>query len=473
MLDRRSFLLASAAATIATGSHAAPQTFDALLAAISDETTPAAGRLAKLNSFDPTPLSADDRLDYSAIREGLDLEAQLARFPFGTVGTTIAPYAVTPRNGAYLARTPSPDAVAAETKRLSNDPPPPDFIRDATVARLTALPPASAIDRQIAALKALVCPHDAGVWRLPDGDAYYALALKASASLDIAPDAAHRAGLSQVEALSERADVLLKAQGLADGSVGARLHALGQDTRYLYSDDDAGRAKAVAGMNAALDRVRPLLGHDFADPPRGAIRIKLAGPGRIGYREAPAYDGTRPGAYYVDLRKIRRRPSWSLPTVVHHETLPGHLLQLALQEHADPRPLRLRYTPNAFFEGWAIYAEQLADEMGLNDDLARLGFLQSALVRAARLVIDTGIHFKRWSREDAIARFRDIAGDAPDTLGNEVDRMVVQPGFGAGAALGWHVIQGLRVLPPHDPVAFHTALLKRGALRLDLLHQVF
>jgi len=148
---------------------------------------------------------------------------------------------------------------------------------------------------------------------------------------------------------------------------------------------------------------------------------------------------------------------------------------LPLEERAHPRPLRLRYTPNAFFEGWAIYAEQLAVEMGLfaGEPLAELGFLQSVLVRAARLAIDTGIHFKRWTREQAIARFFDIAGDAPDTLANEVDRIVVQPGLTAGPALGRVTILGLReaarARPGFTLAAFHDAVLRRGQMRLSLL----
>jgi uncharacterized protein (DUF885 family) len=209
----------------------------------------------------------------------------------------------------------------------------------------------------------------------------------------------------------------------------------------------------------------------------GRIEVALAGPGRIGYRVAPAYDGSTPGAYYVDLRDIRRRPRWSLPTVVHHETLPGHLLQLPLQEAAHPHPLRLRYTPNAFFEGWAIYAEQLADEMHLlPDDVARLGYLQSLLVRAARLVIDTGIHFKRWTRSEAIAHFAAIAGDAPDSFENEVDRIIVQPGLTAGPALGRATILDLRRKALNQRglslAAFHANLLRRGQMRLSLLDRV-
>lgn len=494
------------------GTPAGDAQFYALLARLtdpSDGATAAAAavaavaqrRLTALRAFDPATLGFEARLDLDGIAEGVAIEARLGFFPFGAAGATVSPYAVSPRTGTHLliggiAKNASPEILAAlaktvaeETRRATAEAAlgvaPPDFILDTTLAKLAAAreaapgPLPAALEAQIAALRTLRAraSHDAGVWRLPRGDDYYALVLQLGTSLAIAPEAAHQAGLQQVAELSAAADVLLRKQGLTQGSVGARLHALGQDPRYLYSDDDDGRAKVVADMNAQLARVRPVLAQAFSGLSPGAISVRLAGPGKIGYREAPSYDGAKPGAYYVDLRDIHRRPSWSLPTVVHHETLPGHLLQLPLQEHARPTPLRLRYMPNAYFEGWAIYAEQLADELDLldGDDLARLGLLQSLLVRAGRLVIDTGIHFKRWSREEAIARFAAIAGDAPDSFENEVDRIVVQPGFTAGPALGRKTILDLRESAKKragfNLIAFHNSVLKRGPMRLSLLER--
>jgi uncharacterized protein (DUF885 family) len=520
MADRRQFLAAAAAAVLLTARGRTEAVdpdarFYALLdtlkdADIADETPAGAAaararqvaHLSALRGFDPAPLSFEARLDYDGVLQGLGLEAILrGRFPFGTTGAGVSPYVISLRSGTWLtiggiAKNGPPEFLSAlaatiggETARIEADAAagvvPPDFILDATLTKIAAArdlapaPLSAALTAQYALLKGLRdgATHDAGVWRLPDGDAYYALALKIGTSLDVAPDVAHARGLDQVRELSARADVLLRKQGLKDGSVGKRLHLLSLDKRYLYADDDAGRTRAVAKMNAHLALVRPLLAKAFAGLSTGIITVQRAGPGRIGYREAPSYDGASPGAYYVDLRDIERRPSWSLPTVVHHETLPGHLLQLPLQERAKPPVLRLRYAPNAFFEGWAIYAEQLADELGLfnDDDLARLGFLQSLLVRAGRLVIDTGIHWKRWRREEAIARFFDIAGDAPDTFENEVDRIVVQPGLTAGPALGRATILDLREAARgrsgFNPIAFHGSILKRGSLRLALLQR--
>jgi uncharacterized protein (DUF885 family) len=513
MGTRRDFLATAGAATLLpfaaqaqTGD--ADAKFYALLDSLGESAFPptpdgAAAARAKqvadvmaLRGFDPTPLSLEARLDYDGIVEGLGLEAILrTRFPFGTVGQAISPYVVSPRSGTWLGveealKTRTADDVIAgirgETARIAADATrrvvPPQSVIEATATRIAMVPQTiprpvtDALDAQIAALNGLHerAPTGAGVWQLPDGGAYYALALKIGTSLDIDPVAAHQAGLALVQDLSARAEPLLRRQGLRKGAIGARLHALAQQPRFLYSDDDAGRAKAVADMNAQLARVRPRLSDAFTSVSSGAVDVQLAGPGKIGYRVAPSYDGSKPGAYYVDLRDIRRRPRWSLPTVVHHETLPGHLLQLPLQERAHPHPLRLRYCPNAFFEGWAIYAEQLAGEMQLlPDDVARLGFLQSLLVRAARLVVDTGIHGKRWTRAEAIARFAAIAGDAPDTFENEVDRIVVQPGATAGPALGYRMLTDLRgrirARTTHSDKEFHAVVLKRGALRLSRL----
>jgi uncharacterized protein (DUF885 family) len=502
MSTRREFLATGAAAALCAGARAAPQdrnaAFDALLRALAEEAAPAGTtdraasaraatrlRFEKLDAFDPAGLSADAALDYRAIHEGTRQEADLCqRFPYGTTAPPFSPYVVNPRGGAWMTRA-TPDEIAAQTAQIAADAVcgvvPPDFIMDATLAKLAAAqvsappPVAAALAAQIAALKSIRprAVHDAGVWRLPDGEAYYAALLKLGTSRDIDPQAAHDIGNAQIAELLARADKLLKKQGLAAGTVGARLHALGREPRYLYSDDDTGRTRAVADMNARLARARGRLDPYFKDFAPGEISVQVAGPGRIGYRVAPT--ATTPGAYYVDLREIGRRPTWSLPTVVHHETLPGHLLQLPIEARAHPRPMRLRYTPNAYSEGWAIYAEQLADEIGLFDGepLAELGFLQSVLVRAARLAIDTGIHFKRWSREQALARFFDIAGDAPDTLENEVDRIVIQPGFLSGPALGRDTILTLRQTARDKPgfalPDFHERVLKRGQMRLSLL----
>ncbi|HXC55278.1 MAG TPA: DUF885 family protein, partial [Rhizomicrobium sp.] len=313
MATRRHFLGTAAALAallpLPAGAQVPPDAdarFRALLDRLGKEVGAKDG-LSALRGFDPAPLSFEARLDYDGIAEGLGLEAALGDFGFGAVGATLSPYVVNQRIGAWQGRDAA--AVAAETERLKADAAsgivPPDFILAATLAKLAGAraaatgPLAAALEAQSAALNDLRphAVHDAGAWRLPRGGDYYALALQAGTSLPLAPQAAHQAGLAQLRELSARAEPLLRKQGLTRGSVGARLHALAQRPRDLYSDDDAGRAKAVADMNGALARVAGVLGKAFNGLSPGAVSVVLAGPGKIGYREAPSYDGSKPGAY--------------------------------------------------------------------------------------------------------------------------------------------------------------------------------
>jgi len=266
---------------------------------------------------------------------------------------------------------------------------------------------------------------------------------------------------------------------LKSGSVAERLRILARDPRYLYSDDDAGKDRAVADMNrwrsAATDRLTALFG--IVPHAAYAVRVVRMTPGeeangKAGYRTLPS--ANQDGAYHVDLHQIERRPIWSLPSVVHHETVPGHMIQLPLQMVADPHPLRLKAAPG-FVEGWAIYAEQLAAETGAfaADPLAEIGYLQWMLFRLGRMLIDTGIHHHGWSRDQALAFLRDCQGDpaifAP--FEKDVDRALAEPAMLAGQTLAWLgmvQIRGKRTTGA--PLrAFHDGLLGAGAAPLTLL----
>jgi len=507
MITRRA-VLATAAAVPAlaafTPVNDADAKFYALLDTLKDEPADAAAArarqtadLLKLRTIDRAALSYEAQIDFDSILEGLGLEAILrSRFPFGTTGQTISPYAVTHRWGTHLSladvlKSPPPETVAAaldsETARTTADAARsvilPTVIAGRLRAKLGSLratanePVARALDRQIAALNALP-GTGIGAWRLPDGDAYYAQALKIGTSLNSDPALLHQQALMVIDALNTHADAEFRGIGMTTGTIAERFTALINRGTGRYDDSAAGRAQAVADMTATLARARAAIAPHFDELPKGAIAIALAPPGRIGYRTAPSYDGRTPGAYYVDLadpvQGIRYRPAWALPTVVHHETLPGHLLQLPLQEKAAPHPVRLRYTPNAFFEAWAIYGEELAAEIGLVDHpLPRLGMLQSLLVRAARLLVDTGIHFRRWSRGEALAKFRETCVFALNPIEDEVDRIIVEPGATAGPMAGYLLLLDLRARirarTTHGDKDFHTTVLKRGALRLTRL----
>lgn len=448
-----------------------------------------AQRLAELNRIDYRKLTPMAQDDWLAVSEATLREDAQSRYGFGS-GPAM-PYVVTQRSGAWqkvTAGTEAPALAAAidvDSEKIRHDAAmgvvPPDFLislmtdKLSAVAGLAAGPVREALGRQIALLQSLPSRHDAGVWALPKGDGYYALALAAGAAGGITPEDAHREAWKEIAAINARLAPLLQAQGLQDGSIGARLHQLGQDPRYLYENNASGRTTVLAEMNRDITVARPALLRAFSWLPQ-TVSVQLA-QNRTGWREAPSYDGSKAGVYYVDLRNIRQRPHWSLKSVVHHETLPGHLLQLALQEKASPPDLRIRATAMAYSEGWPAYGEELCAELGLfeDDPLGEIGMWQSVLVRLARQVADTGIHALRWSRERAIGEMAAIAGDFPDPLAGEVDRIVIQPGLTAGQAIGRTAICNTRrraqkaLGAKFSLMAFHDMVLGRGPVPQTML----
>lgn len=468
---------------------------------------PAADRLARLDAFPVAGLSAPARLDRDGARIFLAVEARReARFPFDRGA---GPYAVSPRAGAWRKAVAAlaageadgaAEAVRADSVRVRDDAArgvvPPRFAIEATGAELdrvasacaVSAPLAAALAEQAAALRALLprAGEGAGVSRFPDGEAYYALKLEAALGEPMSGADAHARALEAAHRLSAEADVALKAQGLSQGSVGERLRALARDPRHLYADDDRGRDEAVADMNRWLDAARARLPGQFAfvPPEAAAARVWRMAPdeaaaGKAGYRKGPT---ARPGdrqadGYYVDLHEIRRRPRWTLPSVVHHETLPGHFMQLALQARSGAHPLRLRAAPG-FIEGWAIYAERLSDAAGAfaADPLARIGYLRWMLFRVGRVLVDTGVHHAGWTRERALALLPELQGDpavfAP--FAQDVERICLEPGAAAGQGLAALEFERMRREAQAGPApltlaAFHAALLDAGAAPLSLL----
>ncbi|MBW8815998.1 MAG: DUF885 domain-containing protein [Caulobacterales bacterium] len=296
----------------------------------------------------------------------------------------------------------------------------------------------------------------------------YAEALAKAWGAPLDPHTAHAAAAAAVRAAQARADRLLKRIGLAQGSVGSRLRTLSADPRWLYPDDDAGRDRAVAEMNARLAALRPALGAAFGDLPIAEAQVRRMSPaevaaGRAGYREAP--QAGRAGAYYVDLRAIRERPAWTLPGVAFHEVIPGHLLQLPLQAAADVSPERAK-AAGAYFEAWAIYAEQLAADLGAyrDDPRGEIGYLQWRLFRLGRAVADTGLGALGWTPAQAIAAMTELQGRsiAFITIEADVARMAERPGQVTADALGALEIARLR---PKDRAlwpAFHRKVLAQG-----------
>jgi len=327
--------------------------------------------------------------------------------------------------------------------------------------------------------------HDAGVWRLKGGDAYYADQLKTLTTTDMTPDEIHAYGLSEVTRITAEMDGVLKSVGLTKGTVGQRMDALMADPRFLYRDDDTGRRTMLARYGQILGRVKIMLPKYFAHLPKIALDVRrvpvFAEKGSAGaYYEPPSLDGKRPGVFFANLRNTAETPMWAMPTLAYHEGIPGHHMQIATALEIADMPLRRRmgYFP-AYGEGWALYAEHLAKDMGLyNDDpYGDLGRLQAELFRAVRLVVDTGLHAKRWSRERAISYMQTTTGMAITDVTAEVERYVVWPGQACAYKIGQKTILDLRerakseLGSKFDLKQFHAVVLDNGSMPLWLLQK--
>jgi len=345
-----------------------------------------------------------------------------------------------------------------------------------------------ALDRQIALTQDLrkSAVHDACIWRLPDGDAFYAAALRATTTSGMNPDEVHKLGLDQAAAIGARLDGLLKAQGLATGTVGERIRALYRDPASFFANTDAGKVDAIAYCNARLDAIRPRLPRVFRRIPQYRFEIRRVPPATeagsaSAFSQPPALDGSRPGIVYFNLHDTAEWPKWTLSTTVFHEGLPGHQLEggLALSNAALPLIRKTSGFPG-YAEGWALYAEQLADELGMYDDdpLGRIGYLKFQLFRAGRCVVDTGIHHMKWSREQAIRYFIDLDGDAPGFATREVERYCATPGQACSYKIGHTVWTQARekarsaLGARYDIKDFHEAGLNCGRVPLDILSGV-
>lgn len=325
--------------------------------------------------------------------------------------------------------------------------------------------------------------HDAGIRRRPGGEAYYPLCLRYQTSTRMTPDEAHALGQAQVAEISAAADELLRAQGWSEGTVGERLAALTRDPQWLYPNTDDGRAQLLADLNVQVGAMQQRLPELFGTLPRTPVEVRRVPPAielgaPRGYAQSGSIDGTRPGAYYINLADTGIWPKWALPTLTYHESVPGHHLQgtIALESAGTPL-LHRTLAVNAYAEGWAMYAEQLADEIGVYADfpLGRLGLLQSFLYRAVRIVVDTGMHWRGWSREQAVDYMAGQVGLARGAVENEIDRYCVWPAQACGYKIGHLEFVRLREMaraklgPRFDLRGFHDEVLRSGAMPLEVL----
>jgi len=326
--------------------------------------------------------------------------------------------------------------------------------------------------------------HDAGIWRLPDGDAIYSAKLQSNTTTQYSPDEIHATGLAEVDRIEGEMLDILDSQGIAGGSFAERVRIVMEDPAHQFPNTDEGRADMIAYLEDFDRRVMAIAADYFITIPPQPLEIvrvpeysQDSSPG--GYYNGPALDGSRPGRFYINQKQTADNPRWTLPTLMIHEGSPGHHFQISTSQLIEGVPLLRRLSPfSAFSEGWALYSERIAKtDMGLydNDPLGDLGRLQAEMFRAVRLVVDTGMHAKRWSREQAIEYMITKTGMTTEEVTREIERYVVWPGqataykTGQLALLAMREEAELKLGERFDLREFHEAVLMNGAMPLDIL----
>ena len=341
---------------------------------------------------------------------------------------------------------------------------------------------APALDRQIAELEAQrsSATDEAGMWARPNGEEFYRWALKASTTTNMTPDEVHETGRRELEQLHAEMDTILKRIGFTNGSVGARMQALAKDRRYQFSQGDKGRQEILAFIQNRLKWIRAQLPRAFNTQVNPNMEVKRLPPEEepgapTAYGGAGSIDGKIPGRYWINLKSTDLHNKYSLADLTFHESIPGHILQ---GEFTRRMPLiRQLLAFNAYSEGWALYAQQLADELGAyaDDPVGRLGYLQAIAFRACRLVVDTGIHAKRWTREQGVRFFVDVNGSNALEVASEVDRYCSWPGQACGYKVGHSDINRQRekaktaLGQKYDLKAFNDSVVLGGNVPLDVL----
>ena len=347
---------------------------------------------------------------------------------------------------------------------------------------LVAQEVAPALERQLAELESqrASATDDPGISARPGGEEFYRWALKASTTTTMTPDEIHELGLAEVEELHGQMDTILSEIGYTEGTVGQRMQALAEDPRYQFPEGDEGRAEILAFIDERLEWIRAQMPRAFdtlVDPNMEVRRLPPEEePGApAAYGGAGSVDGSIPGRYWINLRTPRLHSRYSLADLSFHEAIPGHIWE---GEYSRSMPLiRSMLGFNAFSEGWALYGEQLADELGAyeTDRVGRLGYLQSLAFRACRLVVDTGLHAKGWTREEGVRYFVEVNGSNPEEVASEVDRYCSWPGQACGYKVGHTEINRQRekaqaaLGPAYDLKAFNDTVVLGGNVPLDVL----
>jgi uncharacterized protein (DUF885 family) len=326
-----------------------------------------------------------------------------------------------------------------------------------------------------------------GVWSLPNGDAFYEARLRSYTTTDYSAEEIHQIGLSEVDRIGARMkEIFLQLGYQVNKPVGEMMNDLNENPDFLYPDTPDRKEIVVADYNQMVKEAEEDVRPYFARFPVSPVEVRAipeyseqtaAG----GYYQAPALDGSRPGVFYANLYDIKQTPTFGMRTLTFHEAVPGHHFQIALnQENKDLTLYRkMGYRTSAFTEGWALYSEQLAVEVGMTKNLYdELGVLQSEMFRANRLVVDTGMHFKRWTREEAMAYMKKTTGMSDTEVRVEIERYIVWPGQATSYKMGMLKILELRQKAKNalgerfDIKKFHTIVLDQGIVPLFILEDI-
>ncbi|ACV25803.1 DUF885 domain-containing protein [Kangiella koreensis] len=327
-------------------------------------------------------------------------------------------------------------------------------------------------------------PEESGIWAQPDGAEFYRYAVSELGDTDLTPEEVHQIGLDEVERISAEMDAILKSEGYDKGTVGERMASLNDEERFIYEDSDEGRKKLLNDLNGMLADINEVMPTRFATIPPYDVEIRRipverqdGAPG--GQYTPPPLDGSEPGVYWINLKDMKANPNFDLKTLTYHEANPGHHWQIALNMAQESLPLIRRIAPyNAYVEGWALYSELVAWEMGMykDDPYGDLGRLKAELFRAVRLVVDTGLHHKKWTREQAIQYMSEKTGSAKSSVVSEIERYMVWPGQALGYKLGMLNIVEQREKAKEelgeafDIKEFHDLVLLGGAVPMSVLN---
>jgi uncharacterized protein (DUF885 family) len=367
------------------------------------------------------------------------------------------------------------NALSAEQKQ--------DYLSKATqIVSDKIFPGYRSITSYMTHLKGKASKND-GIWSQPGGTAFYQHSIRYLGDSNLSPDEIHQIGLEEVKRITAEMDEILKANGRTEGTVGERMMALNDEPRFIYEDSDEGRAKLLSALNKEIDVIMQKAPALFASLPKQKVEVRRV-PVMIeqgasgGSYTPPALDGSREGIYFINLYDMKSNPSFGLKTLTYHEAVPGHHFQIALNmEQTDLGIMRQNGQFNAFVEGWALYSELLAKEINMyeGDPWGDLGRLQGELYRAARLVVDTGLHHKKWDYDKTVAYFSMATGTPVSDSKNAINRYIAWPGQALGYKIGMLKILELRewaksqLGEKFDIKAFHDLVLLPGSRPLSIL----